>query len=120
MAYQRLIELSAEKQIKRVKAYNVVELADLLRNQWRDTHTQEAQALFAANVLFIDDIEKARNSEFMLEQLYGIIEHFVSRQRVIVITSNKSPDALLPWLGEVFGETIYRRISEFFQIVRTS
>ena len=65
--------------------------------------------------VFLDELEKARPSEYAAEMLFQLVDAVYSNGHQLVITSNLRPDQLREhWSvnGEVYGPSILRRILE--------
>jgi DNA replication protein len=65
--------------------------------------------------LFLDDLDKARPTEFVVEQLFELLDAAVSNKHQIVVTTNLSPDALITHFERAdttgrFGGSIVRRL----------
>lgn len=70
-------------------------------------------------LLFIDEFEKVRPSEFNSEQLFALLDAATSFGHQLVITSNMNPGALgAHWgrIDEVWGNSIMTRLQTCFQV----
>jgi DNA replication protein DnaC len=70
-------------------------------------------------LLFLDEFEKARPSEFASEQLFNVIDAARSFQHQIVVTSNFSAEALRTHWGridEIWGNSIMTRLQECHEV----
>jgi DNA replication protein DnaC len=67
----------------------------------RRSYTELLDRLAAVDLLHIDDVGAEKTSEWVLEQLYALINGRYEDQRAIVITTNlETPDALAEQIGE--------------------
>jgi DNA replication protein DnaC len=89
-----------------------------LLNEIRDTHRAERShidlldRLTAVDLLHIDDVGAERKNEWVLEELYSIVNSRYEEQRSIVITTNiDDHDALC----EQIGERTVSRLTEMCQ-----
>lgn len=70
-------------------------------------------------LLFLDEFEKARPSEFASEQLFNLLDAAKSFNHQIVITSNLNADALRAhWsrIDEIWGNSIMTRLQDCHQV----
>lgn len=85
-----------------------------LLNEIRDTHRAERShvdlldRLTAVDLLHVDDVGAERHTDWVLEQLYSIVNTRYEDQKAIVVTTNLSPDEL----GEQIGSRTVSRLIE--------
>ncbi len=65
--------------------------------------------------LFLDDLDKARPTEYVAEQLFELLDAAISNNQQVVVTTNLSPDALITHFERAdnsgrFGGSIVRRL----------
>ena len=63
--------------------------------------------------LALDDLDKARNTEYGREQVFTAIDHRIENGLPLVITSNMGPDEI----SERFGEAVGSRIAGYCALV---
>ena len=73
--------------------------------------------LSTVEVLFLDDVFKARLTESFEAALYGIIENRTSRGLPIIATTNDTGASLKARMSDDRGQAIYRRLKEFCRSV---
>ena len=77
-----------------------------LLNEIRDTHRAERShvdlldRLTAVDLLHIDDVGAERTTDWVLEELYSIVNARYEDQRSMVITTNLYPDDLAAQIGD--------------------
>jgi DNA replication protein DnaC len=84
-------------------------LAHIAATYERDAHhtyLQFMDRLAAVDLLHVDDMAVARQTEWMLEQLYTVINRRYEDQRAIVFTTDRSD------LGTCVGERTFSRLQE--------
>jgi DNA replication protein DnaC len=59
-----------------------------------------------SSALALDDLDKARNSEYGREQVFTAIDHRIEEGLPLVITSNMDPDEISQRFGEAVGSRI--------------
>ena len=70
------------------------------------TYLQFMDRLAAVDLLHIDDMAVARQTEWMLEQLYTVINRRYEDQRSVVFTTDRSD------LGACIGDRAFSRLQE--------
>jgi DNA replication protein DnaC len=81
------------------------------------SHIQLLDRLIAVDLLHIDDVGAERSNDWVLEELYSIINGRYEEQRSIVITTNiMDPEAL----GEQIGERTVSRLYEMCDEIEVS
>jgi DNA replication protein DnaC len=88
-----------------VAIYSLPRLIGLIRRTYDDdstvSDTDLIEKLVSVDLLHIDDLGAERTSEWVLEQLYSIINGRYEEQRSIVLTTNiKEPDELERQVGQ--------------------
>ena len=68
--------------------------------------------------LVLDDIDKARPTEYAAEQVFVAIDQRVEHHVPLLVTSNLSPGALAERWPEPFGEAIASRLVGYCRVVR--
>ena len=63
--------------------------------------------------LALDDLDKARNTEYGREQVFTAIDHRIENGLPLVITSNMGPQEI----GDRFGEAVGSRIAGYCALV---
>ncbi len=77
-----------------------------LLNEIRETHSAQRShldlldRLTAIDLLHIDDVGAERTTDWVLEELYSIVNARYEDQRSMVITTNRDPEALQEQIGE--------------------
>ena len=71
----------------------------------------------SADVLLLDDLGKGTMSERPEEELYDILEHRTSHRKLTIWTANSKGDALLNHFSPDRADAIFRRLTEFSEIV---
>jgi DNA replication protein DnaC len=108
-----LAMLVSKAALARGRSVAIYSLPRLL-NEIRDTHRAERShidlldRLTAVDLLHIDDVGAERTTDWVLEELYSIINARYEEQRAMVITTNLDPEAL----GEQIGERTVSRLTE--------
>jgi DNA replication protein DnaC len=87
-----------------VGIYSAPRLLSELRRTFGDesqgTYHELIDSLAAVDLMHLDDAGAERSSEWVLEQLYTIINARYEEQRSIVVTSNLGPSELADQIGE--------------------
>ncbi|MFO7173143.1 MAG: ATP-binding protein [Bacillota bacterium] len=85
------------------------ELADVLRRQrFEDDEGGRwgMQLLLESDLLVLDDLGAEKPSDFVVEQLFNVLNHRINRQLPWVVSTNLS----LAELGEIYGDRIFSRL----------
>jgi DNA replication protein DnaC len=81
-----------------VAIYSLPKLLAALRASFRDgaetSYVDMIDALAAVDLLHIDDVGAAKETEWVLEQLYSIVNSRYEEEKAISITTNLSPEQL--------------------------
>ena len=95
-----------------VAIYSLPRLLAEIRTTYDDGSQHSYSGLLArlgeVDLLHIDDLGAERSSEWVLEQLYSIVNTRYEDERSLVITTNLDPEQL----GEQIGERTVSRIIE--------
>jgi DNA replication protein DnaC len=99
-----LVSKSAIEAGRSVAIYSVPRLLSEIKDTYErdssDSHMQLFRRLCAVDLLHLDDLGAERPTEWVLEQLYSIVNERWQNQRSIVVTTNlTSLDALRDQLG---------------------
>jgi DNA replication protein DnaC len=62
-------------------------------------------------VLFLDEIDKVRGSDYKMEKLRAIVDAVYEAQGQIVATSNTDPESIAAKWGGEWADIILRRIA---------
>lgn len=72
------------------------------------------QRLYKVNSLCLDDIDKLRSSEGLLELLYSVLDtRLADKDKATIVTTNLCGDALAERWGPEYGPYLVRRLREF-------
>jgi len=89
------------------------ELMDDLRSAMRNNTIEQArQAIVETDLLFLDDIGAENPSEFVVEELFKIVNGRMLRQKQIIGTTNLSPESFMERYAGVGGARIVSRLHE--------
>jgi DNA replication protein DnaC len=91
-----------------VAIYSLPQLLNEIRRSYDDggSHTTLLRRLAAVDLLHIDDVGAERSTEWVLEQLYSIVNARYEDERSMVITTNiENPDELA---GQITARTVSR------------
>jgi DNA replication protein DnaC len=82
--------------------YSVPRLLSLIREtMWNEGgHLDLLDKLASVDLLHLDDLGAENTSEWVLEQLYSIINQRYEDEKALVITTNLEPDQLADQIGE--------------------
>jgi DNA replication protein DnaC len=87
-----------------VAIYSLPRLLSELRKTFEESsdlsYLQLLDSLASVDLLHIDDVGAERTSEWVLEQLYAIVNTRYEEQKSIVVTTNLQPDALTAQITE--------------------
>jgi DNA replication protein DnaC len=79
--------------------------------------TRTMEQLKRADILVIDDLGKGRATDAATLGLYGLVEHFTSKQKPMIVTSQAAGAWMEARFNDDAGAAIVRRLSEFCEIV---
>jgi DNA replication protein DnaC len=100
-----LAMLVSKAALKAGRSVAIYSLPRLL-NEIRDTHRAERShvdlldRLTAVDLLHVDDVGGVRTTDWVLEELYSIVNARYEDERSMLITTNGAPDALRDQIGE--------------------
>lgn len=77
----------------------LAEIRDTFEDSSRSTSSEFLDRLAAVDLLHIDDVGAERTSDWVLEQLYSIINTRYEDERSVMITTNLMPDKLTDEIG---------------------
>jgi DNA replication protein DnaC len=107
-----------------VAIYSVPRLLSEIRGTYEadteGTYVDFLDRLAAVDLLHLDDLGSERRNEWVLEQLYAVINARYEEQRSVVITCNvkdDDPEARIRELEEEIGERTISRLKEMCDIV---
>jgi DNA replication protein DnaC len=105
-----LITIEAMRRGRTVAVYTGPDLLTAIRRTYEDnSYTSLMESLVAVDLLHIEDLSVARPNEWVLEQLYTVINTRYQDERSIVFTA----DVRLPGeLGDHIGERSVSRLEE--------
>jgi len=99
-----LVSRTALERRRTVAIYSLPRLLSELRKTFGDDAEQSYLALIdslaSVDLLHIDDVGAERSSEWVLEQLYAIVNARYEEERAIVLTTNLQPDQLAEQITE--------------------
>jgi len=108
-----LVSVAAEKAGKSVAVYPVTRLLSEIKDTYDSTSTGSYMSLFrrlcSVDVLHLDDLGVEKKTEWVLEQLYSIVNERWQDERSIIVTSNIMD---LDELREQIGERTVSRLQE--------
>ena len=112
-----LVSLAAEKAGKSVAVYPVTRLLSEIKDTYDSTSTGSYMSLFrrlcSVDVLHLDDLGVEKRTEWVLEQLYSIVNERWQDERSIVVTSNIVD---LDELREQIGARTVSRLQEMCEV----
>lgn len=105
-----LVSKAALEAGRSVAIYSLPRLLNLVRNaiDSEDGMLDLLDRLAAVDLLHVDDVGAERHTDWVLEQLYSIVNTRYEDQKAIVVTTNLSPDEL----GEQIGSRTVSRLIE--------
>lgn len=87
-----------------VAIYSLPKLLAEIRKTYADgsehSYTHFFNRLAEVDLLHIDDLGAERQTEWVLEQLYSLVNERYEQRRAIMVTTNLAPDALKDQIGE--------------------
>ncbi len=99
-----LVSKAALERRRSVAIYSLPRLLSELRKTFDESsdlsYLQLLDSLGQVDLLHVDDVGAERSSEWVLEQLYAIVNARYEDERAIVLTTNLSPDRLVEQIGE--------------------
>jgi len=99
-----LVSKAALERRRTVAIYSLPRLLSELRKTFSDSSDESylglLDSLTSADLLHIDDVGTERSNEWVLEQLYAIVNARYEEERAIVLTTNLQPDALAEQITE--------------------
>jgi DNA replication protein DnaC len=112
-----LVSLAAEKAGKSVAVYPVTRLLSEIKDTYDSASTGSYMSLFkrlcSVDVLHLDDLGAEKRTEWVLEQLYSIVNERWQDERSIVVTSNIMD---LDELREQIGARTVSRLQEMCEV----
>jgi DNA replication protein DnaC len=113
-----LVAKTALKAGRSVAIYSLPRLLNEIRETHRPdrSHLDLLDRLSAVDLLHIDDVGAERTTDWVLEELYSIVNARYEDQRSIVVTTNLDPEAL----AEQITERTVSRLTEMCQDLRVS
>ena len=105
-----LITIEAMRRGRTVAVYTGPDLLTAIRRTYEDnSYTALMDSLLAVDLLHVEDLSVARPNEWVLEQLYTVINSRYQDERSIVFTADVTE---LPELGAHIGERSMSRLAE--------
>jgi DNA replication protein DnaC len=99
-----LISKAALERGHSVAIYSLPRLLAELRKTFDESsemkYLQLLDGLASVDLLHVDDVGAERTSEWVLEQLYSIVNDRYEEQRALLLTTNLRPDELVEQIGE--------------------
>ncbi|MEJ7892585.1 MAG: ATP-binding protein [Solirubrobacteraceae bacterium] len=99
-----LVSKTALERRRTVAIYSVPRLLSELRKTFGDdsevSYLHLVDSLTSVDLLHLDDVGAEKTSEWVLEQLYAIVNARYEEQKAVVITTNLQPDALSDQITE--------------------
>ena len=97
-----LITIEAMRQGRTVAVYTGPDLLTAIRRTYEDnSYTALMDSLLAVDLLHVEDLSVARPTEWVLEQLYTVINSRYQDERSIVFTADvQAPELLAEHIGE--------------------
>jgi DNA replication protein DnaC len=100
-----------------VAIYSVPRLLARIRRTYDDrpgeqSYSEFFERLTSVDLLHLDDLGAEKQSEWVLEQLYAIVNERYETQRSLVLTTNLEERKLVEQLGESLGERVLSRLVE--------
>lgn len=99
---------------KSVSMFNSVDFANEVNRRFGDGEGPDwIESIQANDILFLDDLDKAKLTERVETELYGLIEHFTSHSKPLIVTCNSTGDQFMSKFSPQRADAIYRRLKEF-------
>ena len=110
-----LVSQAALKAERSVAIYSTPRLLNVIRDTIGNGESTQAllDELAGVDLLHLDDVGAENTSDWVLEQLYSIVNARYEDERSTVITSNLMPDAL----GDQIGQRTVSRLVEMCELV---
>ncbi len=95
--------------------FNVVKFkADYLRvHRDGEERGKWSEMLAGTRVLFLDDVDKIKPSEGLLEVLFGVLDARLTDSRTTILTTNLTGETLERRWGDEFGPYLIRRLRDY-------
>ncbi len=93
-------------------------MADIRKAMQRNEDTELMQLVTDAELLILDDLGAERSTDWVMEQLFVIINARYLAERQTVVTSNYTPGELIKQMGGLPGQRIVSRLAEMCETVR--
>lgn len=93
-------------------------MADIRKAMQRNEDTELMQLVTDAELLILDDLGAERSTDWVMEQLFVIINARYLAERQTIVTSNYSPGELIKQMGGLPGQRIVSRLAEMCETVR--
>ncbi|HEX5954495.1 MAG TPA: ATP-binding protein [Solirubrobacterales bacterium] len=108
-----LVSKTAAEAGRTVAIYSLPRLLARIRRTYdgepgEDSYLEFFDRLTSVDLLHIDDLGAEKRSDWVLEQLYAIVDERYQSQRSMVVTSNLDPDQL----KEQIGSRVVSRLAE--------
>jgi DNA replication protein DnaC len=104
---------------KTVAVYFTPKLLNRIRQTFQEADSENAYTVFfdqvtSVDLLYIDDLGSERHTDWVVEQLYAVINERYENRRSVLVTSNASGDILKgeKELGEQIGRRTVSRLIE--------
>lgn len=114
-----LIAAEALKAGRSVGIYFTPKLLTRIRQTYQEAETENAYAQFfervtSVDLLYIDDLGSERHTDWVVEQLYAVVNERYENQRPMLVTSNASGDVAAgqQQLGDQIGRRTVSRLIE--------
>jgi DNA replication protein DnaC len=99
-----LVSKAALERRRSVAIYSVPRLLSELRKTFSDdaevSYLNLIDSLTSVDLLHLDDVGAEKSSDWVLEQLYAIVNARYEEEKAIVVTTNLQPDALAAQITE--------------------
>lgn len=93
-------------------------MADIRKAVQSNEDTELMQLVTEAEMLVLDDLGAERSTDWVMEQLFVIINARYLANRQTIITSNYAPNELIRQMGGLPGQRIVSRLAEMCETVR--
>lgn len=84
----------------------------------KETHDWALAVLASRDALVLDDIDKARPTEYGAEQVFLAVDQRVEHEASLLVTTNLTVSGLAERWPEPYGEAIASRLTGYCQVVR--
>jgi DNA replication protein DnaC len=99
-----LVSRAALEAGRTVAIYSLPKLLNQIRTTFAEgtnqTHAELLDRLAAVDLLHLDDLGAEKTNEWVLEQLYSIVNTRYEEQRSMIVTTNLDPEPLREQIGE--------------------